>query len=280
MSAVVVPDQPTDDDVAVFCADVQEHYGYDFRQYHQEPIKRRLDNLLKKTGCEDVRSLLEAMRADATLFGHILSELTVTTTAMFRDPEVFATLVREVFPYLRTYSRLKIWHAGCATGEEAYSLAILLHEHDLLRRTRIYATDINPQALAVAKEGIYPLKKLKGYSQSYSLAGGGRSLSDYFEIDYGLAKVSDEIASRILFSKHDLVTDSVFGEMQLIVCRNVLIYFNPDLQPRVMRLFRASLCAGGFICLGPSEALSIGNKERAFRPHARPAMIYRAADSP
>lgn len=268
----------SDRELAAFSEWVYGRFGYDFRDYQTRPLARSLAAVLNEQRLSDVESLKGLLCSEPNLFPRILSKLTVMTSSMFRDPDVFETLVRDVFPYLRTYSSLKIWHAGCARGEEVYSLAILLKEHQLLERTRIYATDINPSALDAARKGIYPARRLKEFARNYQAAGGRGHLSDYFELRYGHAKFSSELASRVLFSKHDLVADEVFGEMQLILCRNVLIYFNAPLQQRVIKLFRSSLCSGGFLCLGHSEVLANLDPKGQFKPFARTEKIYRAIE--
>jgi chemotaxis protein methyltransferase CheR len=180
-----------------------------------------------------------------------------------------------VFPYLRSYPFLKIWHAGCATGEEVYAMAILLKEEGLVKRSRIYATDFNNESLHKAKEGIYPLKKMKTYLDNYNRSGPKASFSDYYHVGYESAKMIETLREGITFANHNLVTDGVFGEMNLIVCRNVLIYFDKDLQNRVLRLFRASLCHRGFLCLGSKESLRFSEVADDFEIISRTGRIFR-----
>jgi chemotaxis protein methyltransferase CheR len=267
---------PSDEEIAAFSAWLHDAFGYDFREYYAEPLRKCLRQALAELGLAKLAELERLLAADRSQLAGVLAKLTVMTSTMFRNPRVFAALTREVFPYLRTYSSLKIWHAGCARGEEVFSLAILLAEHGLLERARVYATDINPVGLEAAREGIYPARRLKEFTANYQAAGGARRLSDYFEIAYGHAKISRDLAARVLFSKHDLVGDTAFGEMQLIVCRNVMIYFTPELQQRVLNLLRGSLSPGGFLCLGLSEALLAQLARARLTPCSRGDMIFRS----
>jgi chemotaxis protein methyltransferase CheR len=269
-------DAIADDDVVGFCEWIQQRFGYDFRSYQVEPLRKSLAAILRRRDLPTVAQLIKTYETEALPGAAIVSELTITTSTMFRNPRVFKALVSEVFPYLETYNSLKIWHAGCSRGEEVYSLAILLEEHGLLERTRLYATDINAAALTAAREGIYPQRRIKEFNQNYVAAGGTRSLSDYFELRYGHAKLSTRLAKNILFSKHDLVSDSSFGEMHLILCRNVLIYFSAELQRHALKLFRDSMITGGFLCLGLSEPFTSWLTELDLKPHDKKAMIYRA----
>jgi chemotaxis protein methyltransferase CheR len=264
-------------EVAPFSQWLYDEFGYDFRNYQTTPLCRSLETILERRSLGNVDGLKALLLADRTLFPSVLAQLTVTTSSMFRNPPVFAALLREVFPYLRTYSSLKIWHAGCARGEEAYSLAVLLKEQGLLERSRIYATDINPEALAAARAGIYPMRRFKEFARNYVAAGGAGHLSDHFELKYGHAKINSELGERILFSKHDLVADAPFGEMQLILCRNVMIYFNPSLQQRTLELFRSSLSVGGFLCLGNAETTAADAAKAGLSAFVRAEMILRAA---
>lgn len=247
------------DDVAVqlFIDMLRLHHGYDFSQYARASLRRRVAGLCQQFGVARVGDLIPLVLYDASLVPRVLAGLSVPVTEMFRDPEVFLYLRREILPALKSFPRINIWQVGCATGEEAYSLAILLQEEGVYHRARIFSTDINDAALAQAEEGIFPAEKIKEYSRNYFKAGGTRSLSDYYHAQYDLVKMDETLKANILFTHHNLVSDGVFGEMQLILCRNVLIYFDRELQGRVQQLFRDSLVRGGVLCLGLKESLAI-----------------------
>ena len=247
-------------------------YGYDFRQYAKASVKRRLQHYLAKTKLQTISSLIPQLIHDETSFQSLFFDLSITVTEMFRDPHFYRALREKVFPYLETFPFIKIWHAGCATGEEVYSLAILLKEESLYERTRIYATDFNDSALDKAKARIYPLDRLKKYSANYHKAGSKRSLSDYYLAHYQSVIMDTSLTDNIIFANHNLVTDGVFGEMHLILCRNVLIYFNQELQNRVLSVFRDSLCHNGFLCLGTKETINFSDVRKdftAFQPAER-----------
>ncbi len=246
------------DDVAVqlFIDMLRLHRGYDFSHYARASLRRRVVGLCRQFKVERVADLIPLVLHDETCLPKVLAGLSVPVTEMFRDPEVFQYLRREILPSLKSFPRINIWQVGCATGEEAYSLAILLQEEDVYHRARIFSTDINDAALAQAEEGIFPAEKLKEYSRNYFKAGGTRSLSDYYHAQYELVKMDAALKTNILFTHHNVVSDGVFGEMQLILCRNVLIYFDRELQGRVQKLFCDSLVRGGALCLGMKESLA------------------------
>lgn len=231
-------------------------YGYDFRQYSRAHIKRRIMNRLVLSGFEDVSQMQSKVLNDATFASHLLQDLSITVTEMFRDPGFYMSLRENVVPILKTYPFIKIWHAGCSTGEEAYSMAIVLKEEGLYDRTTIYATDFNQQALNRAKEGIFSNKAMKEYTTNYQLAGGKESFSNYYTSDYNNVIMNQSLKKNIVWAHHNLVTDSVFAEVHLILCRNVLIYFEKGLQNTVQNLFFGSLINGGILCLGSKENLS------------------------
>jgi len=237
-------------------------YHYDFRGYAAASLKRRLTNAPGRFGCQTLSQLQDKVLREPTAFPTLLSLLTVPVSEMFRDPSYFRSLREQVVPLLRTYPSLKVWVAGCSTGEEAYSLAILLREEDLLERTLIYATDINPQSLQKAAAGVYAIDRIAGFTENHRKSGGRTSLSDYYTAAYGRAVFDKSFRRHIVFSDHSLATDSVFAEVQLISCRNVLIYFNGDLQNRAVGLFRDALCRKGFLGIGMKESLR-------FSPHAQ-----------
>jgi len=239
-------------------------YHYDFRGYATASLKRRLAAAQGRIGCETLSQLQDKILRDAETFAKLLSLLTVPVSEMFRDPSYFLSLRERVVPLLRTYPSLKVWVAGCSTGEEVYSLAILLREEGLLERTLIYATDINPQTLQKAAAGVYAVDRIAGFTQNHRKAGGTASLSDYYTAAYGRAVFDKSFRQHIVFSDHSLATDSVFAEVQLISCRNVLIYFDRKLQNRAIGLFRDALCRKGFIGIGMKESLRFSSHSQAF----------------
>lgn len=254
-------------------------YHYDFRGYAQGSIKRGLGAALATFGCKTLSQLQDRIMHDPSAFTALLGYLTVQVSDMFRDPTYFAALRREVVPLLRTYPSLKIWVAGCSTGEEVYSLAILLQEEGLLERSLIYATDINSQALRVAEQGIFAIERAESFSENYLRSGGTRSLADYYTAHYGHVVLDKELRKNVVFADHSLATDSVFAEMHLISCRNVLIYFDSDLQNRAFDLFRQSLCHRGFLGLGMKESLRFSNQAHAFEDVAPAEKVYQKKTS-
>lgn len=249
-------------------------YHYDFRSYSEASLLRRLRNALVFFKVPTIARLQEKVMREPALFNELLRFLTVQVSDMFRDPIYFRTLREKIVPYLRTYAALKIWVAGCATGEEAYSLAILLHEEGLLDRTLIYATDINPDALRVAQDGVYDTERLARFSDNYRLAGGMRSLSDYYSAAYGGAVFDRNLKKSIVFSDHSLATDTVFAECQLVSCRNVLIYFEKELQDRALKLLTDALCRKGFLGLGLKETLRFTQLALRYKEMDAEARIY------
>lgn len=232
-----------------------QRYGHDFRQYARASIHRRINNVKTHACVETVSELIPRVLHDPLFFEQVLGEMSITVTTMFRNPGLFLCLRHKVLPYLKSYPSLKIWHAGCATGQEAYSLSILLKEENLTKRTVIYATDFNEMALDTAKKGIYDLKDVKDYTRNYQAAGGTRSFSEYYHAEYGAMKLRQYLKDPITFANHNLAIDGVFSETQLILCRNVLIYFDKKLQDRVLHLFYESLAENGFLCLGRRESI-------------------------
>lgn len=248
----------------LFLDGVHLRYGYDFREYAEASLKRRIGAILSKFQMEDTLLLLRRMIKEPDFFQQVLAHLTVTTSEMFRDPEFFRHLRETVVPILKTYPTINIWIAGCSTGEEVYSLAILLKEEELYERSTIFATDINPRAIKAAKDGIYPVDAVKTHTRNYQDAGGREAFSKYYTADYGLAKMNSDLTSNVVFHEHNLVHDHVFAECHLILCRNVLIYFNKELQDRVLELFAQSLRFGGFLGLGSKENLKFSSVAKAF----------------
>ncbi|MBC7607189.1 MAG: protein-glutamate O-methyltransferase CheR [Burkholderiales bacterium] len=234
---------------------VYQKYGYDFSQYSEAHVRRRIMNRMSMSGIEDI-SQMQSMVLNDEIFGStLLQDLSITVTEMFRDPSFYVSLRENVIPILKTYPFIKIWHAGCATGEEAYSMAIVLQEEGLYDRTTIYATDFNQRALNQAKEGIFSNKMMKKYTTNYQLSGGKDSFSNYYTSDRDNVIMNQSLKKNIVWANHNLVTDSVFAEVHLILCRNVLIYFDHNLQNKVQHLFYNSLINGGILCLGSKESL-------------------------
>jgi chemotaxis protein methyltransferase CheR len=236
-------------------------FHYDFRGYALASLKRRLDRALPAFGCATLSGLQEKLLHEPDTFGSLLPYLTVQVSDMFRDPPYYKALRERVVPELRTYPSLKVWVAGCSTGEEVYSLAILLREEGLLDRTIIYATDINAESLRRAEAGVYGIERLAAFADNHRLSGAPCSLSTYYTAAYGSAAFDRTLRARVVFSDHSLATDEVFAEVQLVSCRNVLIYFDSGLQARAVGLFRGALCRRGFLGLGAKETLR-------FSPHA------------
>jgi len=264
-----------DIEIRLFLEALALRHGYDFQNYARASIKRRILGLAQAEGGRTVGELIPRLLREEGFLSRVLARLSVPVTEMFRDPPVFHALRREVLPLLDSYPRVAIWQAGCATGEECYSLGILLKEAGLLDKTQIYATDINDKALADAEEGVYPAQEIVDYEQNYRKAGGGGRLADYFHTAYGYSKISDEIRRRIVFAHHNLVADGVFCEVHVVLCRNVLIYFDRTLQNRVTSLFHDSLVRGGFLCLGSRETLQFSDVAGQFRPVDRDCRIFK-----
>jgi chemotaxis protein methyltransferase CheR len=230
-------------------------FGYDFRSYNKAHVKRRILHRLSNLELQSISQLQHKVLYEEGYFDLILRDLSINVTEMYRDPGFYKSMREEVIPILRTYPYIKIWHAGCATGEEVYSFAILLQEEGLYERAQIYATDFNPVVLEVAKKAIYPVSKIKDYTLNYQESGGKNSFSEYYVARYDSVIFDQSLKKNIVFAEHNLVTDSVFAEVNLIICRNVLIYFNKDLQNKVISLFTESLIKGGFLGLGSKENL-------------------------
>ncbi len=239
-------------------------YGHDFRNYAQASIYRRVEHFKELSGFVNISDMIPKVIHDPIFFQALLMELSVTVTEMFRDPLMFLSLRKNILPYLKSYSSVKIWHAGCATGQEAYSLAILLEEENISKKTTIYATDFNDIALEKAKQGIFKLDNIKKYTENYQAAGGKKSFSEYYHARYNAIVLKQSLKDNIAFANHNLVTDGVFSEIHLILCRNVLIYFDQELQKRVMQLFYDCLINNGFLCLGNKESLLFSSHKNKF----------------
>lgn len=250
-------------------------YGYDFRNFAQAHLRRRIARRLSLDKLPHISEMQNRLLTERHFFEKLLLDFSINTTEMFRDPTFYKAMRKEVIPVLKTYPFIKIWHAGCSTGEEVYSTAILLKEEGLYERTQIYATDFNERILKKAREGIYPIDQIKEYTLSYQKAGGQESFADYYTARYDSAIIDKSLKKNVVFADHNLATDGVFGEMNLIMCRNVLIYFNKKLQNRVVGLFYNSLCRNGFLCLGSKETIRFTEYENDFTPFVDREKIYR-----
>lgn len=254
-------------------------YHYDFRSYASASLKRRLTAALPRFGCARLSQLQDRLLHEPAVFAALLDYLTVQVSDMFRDPGYFLALRHTVVPLLRTYPSLKVWVAGCSTGEEAYSLAILLREEGLLNRAMIYATDINAHALQRAEAGVYGIDRVAGFTDNHRRSGAHASLSEHYTAAYGNAVFDKSLKKHLVFSDHSLATDSVFAEVQLVSCRNVLIYFNRELQDRAIGLFRDALCRRGFLGIGSKESLRFSSHAHAFDELLRIERIYQKQDA-
>jgi chemotaxis protein methyltransferase CheR len=275
MSDVAGDDRVVDLEVELLIEAIYRRYGYDFRHYARASLRRRVLGALRRMQIDRVADLQDRMLRDPAIFTRLLTQLSVPVTDFFRDPPYFATLREQVLPMLATYPSLKIWVAGCSTGEEVYSLAILLEEAGLLKRTMIYATDINPESLRAAKDAVYPLDRVAGYTRNYLAAGGAASLADYYTAAYDRVRFDQRLRTRVTFADHSLSTDAVFAEVQLVSCRNVLIYFDRVLQERAFALFHEALVPRGFLGIGARESLHGFRVAPAFEAVSRETRVYR-----
>lgn len=255
----------TDEQVEQLLTDALELYGYDFTNYSKASVKRRINRLFTVDRFPSFAELRYRLRNDKSYLNRFVESISVNVTEMFRDPMFYLVLRNTVLPQLATYPYIRIWHAGCATGEEVYSMAILLKELNLLHKSVLYATDINQEALERARQGFVPLNNMKLYSENYIRSGGTQEFSQYYSASYDRAKLNDDLKSKMVFAMHNLVSDGSFNEFQLILCRNVLIYFNKDLQDTVIRLFNNSLDKLGFLALGTKETLRFTDVAKHFR---------------
>ena len=254
---------------------IYQRYHHDFRQYAAASLRRRLQQALTHFHCASLAQLQDLLTQDQSAFPRLLEYLTVQVSDLFRDPEFFLALRAQVMPLLATYPSLKLWIAGCSTGEEAYSFAILLAEEGLLERTRIYATDINDGSLRKAQQGVYPLDRMRQFTMNHRASGGHGSLSDYYHASHGSAVMSPALKQHITFADHSLAADSIFSEVQLVSCRNVLIYFDRALQDRALGLFDDALCRRGFLCLGSKESVRFSAYAHRFQELSPAQKIYR-----
>lgn len=278
-SAAVTPPQYDPDleqlEVQLLLEGIFKQYGFDFRSYAYASVRRRLWKRIEAEGLTTVSGLQERVLHEPAMMERLLLDLSINVTAMFRDPRFYRVFREHVVPPLRTYPFIRLWHAGCATGEEVYSMAMLLEEESLYGRSRIYATDINEVVLQKAKAGIFPLDRMQEYTENYIAAGGKRAFSDYYVAKYGGALFSPTLTRNVVFSQHNLVTDSSFSEFNAILCRNVLIYFDKSLQARVHELFYNSLAMFGVLALGSRESLRFSPYEDCYEQINGPEKIYR-----
>ena len=254
---------------------IYRHHGFDFRAYAPASLHRRIRKHMESAKVPTISRLIELILHEPTALHRLLHDLSVNVTAMFRDPSFFAEFRNSVVPVLRTYPTVRIWHAGCSTGEEVYAMAILLEEEGLYDRCRIYATDMDSTVLDHARQGIFPLSRMKEYTSNYFLAGGKRSLSDYFTAKYDGALFAPRLAKNVLFTQHNLAMDRSFSEFNVIVCRNVLIYFDRALKDQALGLFAESLATLGVLCLGRKESLRFTAFEHEFSTLSARERIYR-----
>ncbi|HEX9130318.1 MAG TPA: protein-glutamate O-methyltransferase CheR [Gemmatimonadaceae bacterium] len=254
---------------------VFRHYGFDFRAYAYASIRRRLWKRVEEEGLASVSALQERVLHEPEMMEKLLLDLSINVTAMFRDPSFYVAFREHVVPMLRTYPFIRIWHAGCSTGEEVYSMAMLLREEGLYDRSRIYATDINEVVLKRAKAGIFPLERMQEYTDNYLRAGGQKSFSEYYTAKYGGALFDQSLTRNVVFSQHNLVTDRSFSEFNVILCRNVLIYFDKTLQSKVHSLFYDSLAMFGVLVLGSKETPRFMAHEECYEQIATPEKIFR-----
>ncbi|HEV7778499.1 MAG TPA: CheR family methyltransferase [Luteibacter sp.] len=263
-----------DIELDLFIRAMQLRHGYDFSQYAPASLKRRVLQLVRVHDTGSISELNRRLLHDEGFLARVIEGLSVPVSDMFRDPLVFRALRDKVFPMLASHPQINIWQAGCAHGQEVYSLAILLEEAGLYERTQIYATDFSEAALTHAREGIYPAREARDWSRNYQDAGGAHTLADYYSARYEYIKLDQKLRRHVIFANHNLVTDKVFCEAQLILCRNVLIYFSNALQDRTLGMFRDSLVRGGFLCLGTRENLDFAPSAAEFIAVDAPLRIY------
>jgi chemotaxis protein methyltransferase CheR len=261
-------------DVTVLLQSIRKVYGYDFTEYAEASVIRRIDHFMKGSKIGSFDQLQALLLKDEKVFAHFIEEFTVNVTEMFRDPSFYKSLRENVLSRLATYPFIKVWIAGASTGEEVYSIAILLKEEGLLDRAVIYATDINQRALQKAKEGVFDIDLMKTYTNNYLKSGAKRAFSDYYIAKYDSAMIDKTLRQNIVFSIHNLAIDQSFNEFQLILCRNVLIYFNQNLQNKVISLFTESLCPFGFLALGNKESLLFSDNRKDFEEIDRKERIF------
>jgi len=265
----------TDQQIELLLGDLIDRYGYDFSDYSRASFKRRVTRLIDQDHFISFAEFRYRLTQDASYLTRFVEQVTVNVTEMFRDPLFYRTLREEILPVLATWPMIRIWHAGCSTGEEVFSLAILLKEANLLHKSVQYATDINPAVLERARAGIYPLSQMKQYSENYILSGGRLDFSSYYTAQYNSAKFDDSLGKRVVLATHNLVSDGAFNEFQLILCRNVMIYFDKILQDKVMNLFYDSLETLGYIAMGSKETVKFTSVAGKFKQLSNRERIWR-----
>lgn len=276
MSALAMEvEQLEDIEIQLLLEGMFRYYGFDFRNYAPASIKRRIHESMRDEGTQSVSAFQDRVLHDAACLERFLNRLSVNVTAMFRDPSFYLTFREKVVPLLRTYPFARIWHAGCSTGEEVYSMAILLQEEGLYDRCRIYATDISAEVLRTAREGIFPLASMQEYTANYLRAGGKHFFSDYYTAQYDNVIFDTALKRNLIFSEHNLVTDSSFNEFHVILCRNVMIYFNKTLQARVHDLIYESLTMFGVLGVGNKESLKFTSREQSYEELHPRDRLYR-----
>lgn len=254
-----------DQELELLIAALYDYYGYDFGGYSRASLKRRVERAYQLDGFERFEDFLSKVRSDNDYCQKLVEDITVNVTEMFRDPSFYKVLREEILPLFHSKPFIRIWHAGCSTGEEVYSMAILLNEEGLLQKAIIYGTDINQTVLETAKKGVYPLRLMKDYAENYRNSGGKKDFSEYYTANYGLAKFKDELSAKMVLSQHSLVSDRSFNEFDIILCRNVLIYFDKDLQDRALQLFDDSLSKLGYLILGTKETIKFTSVQKKFQ---------------
>jgi chemotaxis protein methyltransferase CheR len=263
-----------DSEYMAFLEVIHKKYGYDFREYAESSVKRRIQYYMDKHSIGTIHDLVECLLSDDHVFQEFVQELSITVTEMFRDPSFFRQLRNIIIPRLATYPFIKIWVAGCATGQEVYSLSIILREEGLSERTIIYATDINQKSIHVAQQGLFHIAAMQRYTANYQQAGGKYSFSDYYVSTYGSVLFDKSLRDNVVFAAHNLAIDGAFNEFQLIICRNVIMYFNQTLQNKVFDLFSESLCPFGILGLGDKESLLFYKRNGVFEELDGKEKIY------
>jgi len=274
MTEVNKPGSPEEIEIRLLLEALYLRYHYDFRNYAMSSVRRRLRQAREQLQFTSFSAMQDHLLRDPAMLPQLLRFLTVQVSDMFRDPDYFRAIRERVIPHLRTYPSLKVWIAGCSSGEELYSMVILFREEGLEDRTLFYATDINQEALQAAEAGVYAIDRVRSFTANHQRSGGRTSLSDYYQAAYGRVSFDKSLRRNVVFSDHSLVTDAVFGEMNLISCRNVLIYFDNDLKDRVLGLFRDSLAHRGFLGLGAKESVRFSAEAAAFADFVREEKIY------
>ncbi len=280
--AVPVTPQPGGEleriEIELLLEGIERHYGFDFRGYALGSLRRRLLRTAAEEGVGSISGLQEKVLHDPGAMERLLTGLSVSVTSMFRDPGFFVAFREHIVPLLRTYPFIRVWNAGCSTGEETYSFAILLEEEGLYERSRIYATDFNADVLARARAGRFPLDRMQEYTQNYQRAGGRRDFSVYYSVEGGMAKLEERLTKHVVFAQHNLASDRSFNEFNVVLCRNVLIYFGRDLQRRVHRLFHDSLARFGVLGLGQKETLRFTDLEDRYEELDAREKLYKRID--